>query len=196
MDKIMARCEKLAGDPALSSSPGNLTATGEAIRSAKSSSKLASWVQRWEDALSSLFYYTAIDLGIIKPGANEGWGGVSLNRVFVPLDRNIEGARLAAERNQAGKLSDETTFDILKAAEIVPEDIDFEEEKVRIAQEGPSLSSAGRGSALARRVLELVQGGMDQEEAMSQAEAEQEGGMPMPKKPMPPEMQPEDKPIQ
>lgn len=190
MDSIMARCEKLAGDPTLASSPGNLTATGEAIRSSKTSSKLGSWVQRWEDSLSTLFFYTAIDLGLIKPNAEEGWGGVELNKQFVPTAQNTEGVRLLSERNQAGKLSDETTHEALVRAELLPESLTYEEEQQRLAQQGPALGEIGRGPEFARKVAALMAQGLDLEAAIAQVEGGDEPPEPPPfgaKQPVPEE---------
>jgi hypothetical protein len=132
-----------AAAPLQSEGTGTLTAMGEAIRSARASSKLASWALSFENALDRLLYYTATYMGLIEYRADSGWGGVKLNRKFVPTQRNSDGARLAHDRNLAGKLSDETTFDALQASEIVPEAVTWEIEQERLATEGPLAPPAG-----------------------------------------------------
>lgn len=174
IETISQDCARAASDPLLSSSPGNLTATGEAIRASKASSKFGAWVSRWEDAFSMLLMYTAIDLQIVAPGAEDGWGSIELNKTFLPTDRNIEGARLAVDRNNAGKLSDETTFTVLQAAEVIPDGVEYEDEQARLRQQAPALGEIGRGPQMVRRVMQLMQDnpGMTGEEATARVEAE------------------------
>jgi hypothetical protein len=133
LDRMEAQGKSLASEPFESS--GALTATGEAIRASRRTSKLSGWVQAWQNSLNSLFYYTAQYLGMKVYGLDKGWGGVVLNTKFIPVGQNAEGARLALDANLAGKISNETLFEALQRAELVPEELTFEEESNRIAEQ-------------------------------------------------------------
>jgi hypothetical protein len=113
-----------------------LTAQGEANSEAARMSRLESWVQGLTDATNTLLYFTAIDLGEIKPGAEGGWGGAEFNTNWTDSHRDIERADRVFTMVDAGYLSRQSGFEALKECGIPPEDADFEEEQLRIEEEG------------------------------------------------------------
>jgi len=148
LSAMEADARELASEPLSASAPGNLTATGESIRAAKASSRLEAAVLGWQDSFNKLFYYTAQYMGVVEYGADSGWGGVELNRRFVPVSRNIEGFKAALEMHAAKRMSDETLFEVAQASEIEPESIDFAEEESRIARSKPTQVEVERKAAL------------------------------------------------
>ena len=148
LDAMESEAREMASEPTAAAASGNLTATGEAIRAARSSSRLEAAVLGWQDSFNALFYFTAVYMGIVQPDADRGWGGVQLNRRFVPITKNLEGAKLAKDLNLAGRLSNESLFEAIKAAEIVGEGVTFEEEEERIAKDGPATPEPGLADAL------------------------------------------------
>lgn len=136
LDRMERQGKELSSEPFEAS--GSLTATGEAIRAARAHSKLQGWVTAWNDSFSRLLYYTATYLGIVEYGATEGWGGIRLNSKFIPKQQSVDGARLIHDRNLAGKVSDETAFEAIQGADLIPETITYEEELERLAQDGPT----------------------------------------------------------
>lgn len=147
LDAMESTGREMAQEPILTQASGNLTATGEAIRAARSSSRLEAAVLGWQDSFNHLFYFTAVYMGKVQPDAGAGWGGVELNRRFVPISRNIEGVGKALEMHARGRLSDETLFEVAQAAEVVPETVTFEEEEQRISASGPSMTELDRQAA-------------------------------------------------
>lgn len=148
LNAMEAVARELASEPTLQTTPGNLTATGESIRAARASSRLEAAVLGWQDSFNRLLYYTAQYMGIVQYEAETGWGGVELNRRFVPISRNVEGFKAALDMHFRGRLSDETLHEIGQASEITPEGIDFEEEERRIAASEPTLAEQEREAAL------------------------------------------------
>lgn len=136
LDRMEAQGKSLASEPFESS--GALTATGEAIRASRHTSKLSGWVMAWQNAFGALFYYTAQYMGMKVYGAVEGWGGVELNNTFIPVAQNVDGARLMLEANIAGRVSDETLHEAFQRAELVSEETTFEMERERLSHQGPS----------------------------------------------------------
>lgn len=139
---------EMASEPLSTQASGNLTATGEAIRSAKSSSRLEAAVLGWQDSFNRLLRFTAIYLGDVTPDADKGWGGVQLNRRFVPITKNIEAVKVAKDLNVMGRLSNESLFKAMQAAEIVGDGVTFEEEEERIAKDGPKAPEPGLADAV------------------------------------------------
>lgn len=138
----------LAAQPQNMQTAGQLTATGEAIRAARSSSQLEAAVLSWEDSYNRLLNYTAIYMTDLSADATSGWGKVKLNRRFVPVTRNIEGVQTAIQLHEIGRLSDETLHEVAQGAEVTPDGIDFEMEQERIAASGPTMAEIDRREAL------------------------------------------------
>lgn len=75
------------------------------------------------------------------------WEGISgeiaieLNKDYIPV--TFTGADLTAwvAARQAGEISKETFFNVLKYSEWLPDDLEFEEEQERISADGPPLGS-------------------------------------------------------
>ncbi|PZQ45240.1 MAG: hypothetical protein DI551_07995 [Micavibrio aeruginosavorus] len=73
------------------------------------------------------------------------WAGITgevkyeLNRDFIVTEMTPDMLRALLEAVQAGRMSFESFFAALKAGEIHPEAMTFEEEKERIEQDGPAL---------------------------------------------------------
>jgi hypothetical protein len=136
LDRMEAEGKAMSAAPMSQEVTVQLTATDAAIRAAGRTTKLQSWVLGWQDSFSMCLCYTAVFLGIVKPDADKGWGAIELNGQFLPLGSKVEAARLAHERNIAGKLSDESTHEAMVRAEVLPETLDFKAERARIDAEG------------------------------------------------------------
>jgi hypothetical protein len=136
LDRMESKGKELSAAPMVTEATVQRTATDAVLAAAGRTSKLQSWVLGWQNAFNSCLYYTAIFLGIVEPDAEKGWGAIELNGQFLPLGSKVEAARLAHERNIAGKLSDESTHEALVRAEVLPETLDFKAERDRIDAEG------------------------------------------------------------
>lgn len=137
IQNIEKRMDTLLSKPLEKSSAQPLTAQGEANSEAARMSRLESWVQQWTDSTNLLLYFTAIDLGEVKPGADGGWGAVEFNAKWTASSRDVEVVRVAADLSDRGLISRETEFRIAQEFGVVPEEADFEEEQQRIEEEGP-----------------------------------------------------------
>lgn len=142
IDRVERRIEALLSKPLERDSRQPLTAQGEANSEAARMSRLESWVQGLTDSTNTLLYFTAIDLGEIKPGADGGWGAAEFNTKWTAAERDVNVVRLAYDLAREGKWPDSLAYQVAQEYGIAPEDVDFKELQKRLAEEPPS--GAGR----------------------------------------------------
>jgi hypothetical protein len=109
-----------------------LTAQGEANSEAARLSRLESSVQGLTDSTNTLLYFTAIDLGEIKPGAEGGWGGADYNTKWTAAMRDVEVVRLAYELAAAGRWPEKMAYQVAQRYGVAPDEVSFEEFKAMI----------------------------------------------------------------
>lgn len=141
LDRMRDDMKAMAKEPTLSREPGQLTATGESIRGAKASSTLQALALLWEDAASMMLYHSCLYLRAVDANADTGWGEVELNKRFLPATQNVEVLKVAKERNDQGKLSDATLWELMQSHDAAPDGVTWEEEQERIELEGPKVTS-------------------------------------------------------
>jgi len=135
---IEKRMDALLSKPLEKDSSQPLTAQGEANSEAARMSRLESWVQQWTDATNLALYFTAIDLGEVRPGADGGWGAVEFNAKWTAAMRDVAIVRAAGELADRGLISRETEFKVGQEFGVIPEDADFEEEREKVEMQGPA----------------------------------------------------------
>lgn len=121
----------------LAQSPGSITATGEAIRSAGPASRVAALGRTWEDAAARMLYFTAVYMGLVPAEADEGWGTVEFNRRFLPAateQPKLEHRKFLYENDL---LSGRSLFEAAQGDEIIAEDLDYDDEQKEIEKERP-----------------------------------------------------------
>jgi len=109
----------------------------EVIRRAGENSVLASIAV----ALSGMMT-DALNLMARWAGAPEE-ASTQVNRDFIPTRMSAQELTAWTQAVQAGQISQQTYFEGLKAGEMVRDDLEFEEEQERIADQPPALSSFG-----------------------------------------------------
>lgn len=122
-----------------------LTATQVASENAVGMCALQRIAQNLEDALDQ-----ALDLTAQWVGETNGGGHVALFDDYAAATLQEASAQLLLQANTAGKISDATFFGELKRRGIVGADVgEWEEEKGRIEEQGPSLGALGQGDPAA-----------------------------------------------
>lgn len=156
---------------------GQVTATSEIISAGRTYSTLQLAALRLKDALELGMAYTATYAGVRAKENSETTGGsVVVNQRFMQLPADAQTLEFLKWMSERGLLSDATVFAAAQGRDIVPDGTTYEEEKERVAEQGPKLGEIGADVALARRVVALIEGGMDPQKALAQAEAERDGG--------------------
>lgn len=134
MEEAMAR---IASEVALSQSPGTLTATGEAVRSARATTRLGTWRGNWQDAAARCFYFSAVYSEVVDAEALSGWGGVELNSQFFPKARPENVLEHRKWLRELGVLSKQGAFEEAKNDEALSELREYEVEVDRVSKETP-----------------------------------------------------------
>lgn len=141
LDKIEKQVSSIMAEPERRQTAAPLTATGEAKEDVKHVSQLEAWVQQWKDAANLLLYYTAIDYGEVKPGADRGWGGVEITLNLASPAANVDTSRHAHELVDLGVQSRRSAFRVSQGAGAIPDDTTFEDEQRAIEEEGAGSAS-------------------------------------------------------
>lgn len=149
---------------------GDVTATSDIITAGKTYSTLQRAALLLKDSLEQGLIYTAQYAGLGDVG-----GSIEVNRKFMSLPRDAQSLSFVQWMVTAGLLSKEGAFATAQGRyEIVGDDLSYASEQDRIAQEGPALGTIGGDLALARRVVQLIKGGMPPDEALAAAQGEEE----------------------
>lgn len=136
LDKIEQQVRSIMAEPERKVSGDPLTATGERKEDVKHISQLEAWVQQWTDGANLLLYYTAIDLGEIKPGATSGWGAVEITLNLAQSATSVDVSRHAWELVDRGAQSRASAFKVSQGAGAIPDGTTPEDEQRLIGEEG------------------------------------------------------------
>jgi hypothetical protein len=117
--------------------PGSITATQTRSDNEGNKCTLQRITEVFEDALDQCMVYLGMWVG--EPTT----GKVSLFKDFGAGSLSDASAQLLLQANQSGKLSDETLLSEWKRRSIISPDIEFEDEKGRIALQGPAFGMVG-----------------------------------------------------
>lgn len=120
---------------------GQVTATQTRSENEGNKCTLQRIVEDFEDALDQCLQFMAD--WVSQPEA----GNASLFKDFGVGSLAEASAQLLLQANQAGKLSDETFFAEMQRRGIVSADVEWDTEKERIDNQGPSLGAVGLGAA-------------------------------------------------
>lgn len=136
LDKIEKQVRSIMAEPERRVSGDPLTATGEQKEDVKHISQLEAWVQQWTDAANLLLYFTAIDLGEVKPGATSGWGAVEITLNLAQSPTSVDVSRHAWELVDRGAQSRASAFKVSQGAGAIPDGTTPEDEQRLIGEEG------------------------------------------------------------
>lgn len=115
--------------------PGKVTATQTRSDNEGNKCALQRIVENFEDALDQCLLFLGQWVGEAKTGT------ATLFKDFGVGNLAEASAQLLLTANQGGKLSDQTFFSEMKRRGIVSADIEWDDEKDRIDEQGPSLGS-------------------------------------------------------
>lgn len=121
-----------AGAELLVLAPGNVTASQVISEDATSKCLLQSYAEQFEDSLDA-----ALQLMALWAKETEG-GHVELFKDFGAATLAEASSKLLLDMNLAGKISDETLHSELQRRGVIAPDKTWEEEKQRIADQGPA----------------------------------------------------------
>lgn len=117
--------------------PGNVTATEVNSDDEGNKCDLQRMTESAEDSLDQCLQFMADWIG------EENGGNVELFKDFGAATLSDASAQLLLTTAQAGKISDQTLIDEYKRRGILSPDLDFEEEKERLEEQGPALGGLG-----------------------------------------------------
>lgn len=128
------------GASLLEQNNARMTATGEVAQESREQSKLGAIAQSLEDSINIALFTWAQWIG-----APEG-GTVQVFRDFGTDGATATDGTTLMQSAQAHLISNQTYFEELQRRGTVTNDIDWEQEQERIAQEGPALGTLGNAA--------------------------------------------------
>ena len=117
--------------------PGNVTATETNSENEANKCILQRITEIFEDALDQCLVFMSSWVGLPEAG------NVQLFKDFAVGSLSDASAQLLLQANQSGKLSDQTLINEWKRRSILSPDLEYEDEKERIDEQGPSLGMPG-----------------------------------------------------
>lgn len=127
IERLEKQIDRAMDEPVQRDSSQPLTAQGEANSESAVMSRLEKWVKDWQDATNLLLYFTAVDLGEVKPTAEKGWGEATFNTKWTRATRDVDVVRFAYEQVAAGRWPEELAWQIAQEHGVVPEEVTFKE---------------------------------------------------------------------
>lgn len=120
--------------------PGNVTATETNSENEANKCVLQRITEIFEDAIDQCLVFMANWVGLPEAG------NVQLFKDFAVGSLSDASAQLLLQANQSGKLSDQTLVNEWKRRGILSPDLEYEEEKERIDEQGPALGLSNANS--------------------------------------------------
>lgn len=175
----------LAHEPQLPRT-GDQVATSDAIRAAGAQAPIMASALALQDALERCLQIMALFGKVELPrrerkAAKNGkitdrGGSVIVNTKFNSMPREAADVAALNTMRAEREITRETRWKEMQRREILGDDFEPEVEAEALTQEAASdLNAAGADRQIARRVAELVAGGMDAQAALAQAEGEADG---------------------